>query len=87
MKVTLADHEGHRRRSKVAKNELMVIHHTTVSTPALGHRHLRCYNSRRYKRQTVTTPKSMIGGVISVGGVLSVGREQLALYPSLKRRL
>ena len=63
------------------------IHHTTVSTPALGHRHLLCYNRRRYKRQTVTTPKSMICGVISVVGVLSVGRVQLALYPSLKRRL
>ena len=29
----------------------------------------------------------MISDVISVDGVLSVGREQLALYPSLKQRL
>ena len=63
-----------------------LLHHTTVSTPALGHRHSRCCNRRRYKRLTVTTPKS-ICGVISVSGVLSVGRVHLALYPSLKRRL
>ena len=75
------------KKAECKKYVSLYVHHTTVSTPAMGHRHLRCYNRRRYKRQTVTTPKSMMCGVISVGGVLSVGRVQLALYPSLKRRL
>ena len=32
MKVTLTDDEGHRRRSKVTKNELMVISHKLLHT-------------------------------------------------------
>ena len=38
-------------QQKMKGTQLFKIHHTTVSTPALGHRHLRCYNRRRYKRQ------------------------------------
>ena len=54
------------------------IHHTTVSTPALGNRHLQCYNRRLYKRQTVTTPKSMICCVISVGGIIHTKNRERA---------
>ena len=56
------------------------LHHMTVIMPALGHRHLRRYNRRSYKRQTVIRPKSIRCGIISVGGVLSVGRVQSVAY-------